>query len=118
MGWFDAVATRYGLTIQGATEVALTNLDVLGYLDEIPVCVAYKLADGTITENFPVTARLDGAQPVLEKLPGWKSDLSTVRSYDELPPAAQKYVEFIQAAGKVNISYISTGPHRNQLLAR
>lgn len=118
VGWFDAVATRYGCRVQGATEVALTNLDVLGYLDEIPVCVGYELEDGTVTEQFPVSAKLDHAKPILKSLPGWKSDISGARSFDELPEAAQQYVLFIELLIRVKIAYVSVGPKREQLITR
>lgn len=116
VGWFDAVATRYGCMVQGATEVALTNLDVLGYLDLIPVCVGYKLADGTVTEQFPVNAKLEGAEPILRELPGWKCDISGVRTFGELPAAAQQYVTFIKEEIGVKTSYLSIGPKRDQLM--
>lgn len=118
VGWFDSVATRYGCRVQGATEVALTNLDVLGYLDEIPVCVGYELEDGTITEQFPVSAKLGHAKPILKRLPGWKSDISGARSFDELPEKAQQYVLLIESLIRVKISYVSVGPKREQLIAR
>ncbi|WP_308661051.1 adenylosuccinate synthetase [Alicyclobacillus sp. SP_1] len=95
MGRFDAVATRYGCQVQGATEVALTNLDVLGYLAEVPICVAYRVK-GEPTTEFPVTAKLDAATPVLKTMPGWKTDVSTVCAYAELPEAARRYVEWIE----------------------
>lgn len=118
MGWFDAVATRYGCMIQGATEVALTNLDVLGYLETIPVCVGYELQDGTVTDLFPVSAKLESAKPILQHLPGWKSNISNARRFAELPAAAQQYVAFIEAAVNVKITYVSVGPRREQLIAR
>ncbi|REE84445.1 adenylosuccinate synthetase [Paenibacillus taihuensis] len=119
MGWFDAVATGYGCMVQGATEVALTNLDVLGYLETIPVCSAYRLAGGsTITREFPVNARLEGATPVLEELPGWSCDISSIRNFDELPPNAIAYVEWIEQAIGVRIRSISVGPRRDQLIQR
>jgi adenylosuccinate synthase len=117
VGWFDAVATRYGCLIQGATEVALTNLDVLGYLESIPVCVGYELEDGTITEDFPVSAKMDKAKPIWRQLKGWKCDISKARSFDELPIAAQQYVAFIESAINVQIVYVSVGPRREQLIA-
>lgn len=117
MGWFDAVATRYGCLLQGATEVALTNLDVLGYLDQIPVCVGYELDDGTVTDRFPVTAKLASAKPLLQQLQGWNSDISQVRSFDELPEAAQRYVEFVQSVIRVKITFVSVGPRREQLIS-
>jgi len=117
MGWFDAVASRYGCAVQGATEAALTNLDVLGYLDEIPICTAYDV-DGKRTEQFPVSAKLDGAKPVLESMPGWKSDISQARSFDELPEAAKQYVLRLEACIGVPIRYISVGPKREQMMER
>lgn len=118
VGWFDAVATRYGCRVQGATEVALTNVDVLGYLDEIPVCIGYELEDGTATEQFPVSEKLDQAKPVLKRLPGWRSEISHVRSFNELPDAAQQYVLYIESLIGVKVSYVSVGPKRDQLIAR
>jgi adenylosuccinate synthase len=117
MGWFDAVATRYGCQVQGATEVALTNLDVLGYLDDIPVCTAYEL-DGVQTDDFPVSARLDDAKPVLSSLPGWKTDISAIREFDQLPQAAQQYVLELEKMIGVRISWVSVGPRRDQLIIR
>ncbi len=118
MGWFDAVATRYGCMLQGATEVALTNLDVLGYLEEIPVCAAYELDGQIVKEHFPVTAKLDSAKPVLERLPGWKCDISHVRSFEQLPEAAQQYVRFVEEAVGVRVGSVSVGPSREQLITR
>ena len=112
MGWFDAVATRYGCSIQGATEVALSLLDVLSYLDEIPVCTAYK-SNGKESTNFPVSALLDKSQPVYEMLPGWKRDISSIRKYASLPGAARKYVERIEELIGVPIGWISVGSHRD-----
>ncbi|MDT3428907.1 adenylosuccinate synthase [Paenibacillus forsythiae] len=116
MGWFDAVATRYGCKLQGATEAALTNLDVLGYLDEIPVCVGYRLDKGTITDQFPVTGKLNTAKPVLEELPGWKCDISQIKRFADLPEAAKKYIEFVESRVGVQISTISVGPRRDQII--
>ncbi|QTH46191.1 adenylosuccinate synthase [Cohnella sp. LGH] len=117
VGWFDVVATRYGCAIQGATEVALTNLDVLGYLEEIPVCVGYEI-DGTVGEDFPTLPQLQKAKPVLWRLPGWQSDISTCRSFDELPEEARSYVAYIESAVGVKITAVSVGPHRNQTIRR
>ena len=117
MGWFDAVATRYGCQVQGATEVALTNLDVLGYLDEIPVCTAYEV-DGIQTDDFPVSARLDKAKPVLSKRPGWKTDISAIREFNQLPQAAQDYVLELERLIDTKISWVSVGPRRDQLITR
>ncbi|BBI34778.1 adenylosuccinate synthase [Cohnella abietis] len=118
MGWFDVVATRYGCKLQGATTVALTNLDVLGYLYEIPVCVAYELNGGIVTDDFPMTSDLDHAKPVLQSLPGWKSDISNVRTFEDLPEAAQQYVNFVESSIGVKVSCISVGPHRDQIIER
>jgi len=117
MGWFDAVATRYGCRIQGATEVALSLLDVLGYLDEIPVCVAYEI-EGARTEGFPNPAALDAAKPVYEYLPGWESDISGARAWEALPPDAQRYVERIEKLLEVPIRWISVGPRRDAIIVR
>ncbi len=117
VGWFDVVATRYGCAIQGATEVALTNLDVLGYLEEIPVCVGYEI-DGTVGEDFPTLPQLQKAKQVLWRLPGWQSDISTCRSFDELPEEARSYVAYIESAVGVKITAVSVGPHRNQTIRR
>jgi len=116
VGWFDAVATRYGCMLQGATTIALTNLDVLGYLDDIPVCVAYELEDGTFTTNFPVNIQLEGAKPVIQHLSGWKCDISHIRTFAELPSEAQQYVRFIEQATGISAGYISVGPERSQLI--
>lgn len=116
MGWFDAVATRYGCMLQGATEVALTNLDVLGYLDEIPVCTGYELDGEIIKDSFPVTAKLHGAKPILQRLPGWRSDISQMRRFEELPEAAQQYVRFVEASIGVKVGSVSVGPNREQLI--
>lgn len=117
VGWFDCVASRYGVMVQGATEVVLTNLDVLGYLDEIPVCVAYKL-DGERITDFPDTPRLMRCKPVYEKLPGWKCDVRGIRDYDQLPENCRKYVEFIEAQVGVPIHMVSNGPRREDMLYR
>jgi len=117
VGWFDAVATRYGCRIQGATEVALGCLDVLGYLDEISICTAYEI-DGKSTAEFPVTALLECAKPIYETAPGWKRDISAARSWDALPPEAQRYVERIEALVGVPIRLISVGAHRDAVIRR
>ena len=96
VGWFDAVASRYGCRIQGATEVALTVLDVLGYLDEIPICVGYEI-DGEVVKDFPVTYKLEKAKPVLKKLPGWKCDIRGIKKYEDLPAECRNYIETIEA---------------------
>lgn len=117
MGWFDAVATRYGCLVQGATEVALTNLDVLGYLDEIPICTQYEL-DGERTDRFPATASLQQARPVYETLKGWKSDISGIRRFEDLPPEARDYVLTLERLIEVPIRWISVGPRRDQMIER
>lgn len=117
VGWFDAIATRYGCMIQGATEAALTLLDVLGYLDEIPVCTGYEI-DGRIMHDFPVTNRLATARPVFSALPGWKCSIRGVRSFEGLPGAARDYVHFVEAAAGVPIKWISVGPQRQEIIVR
>ena len=98
MGWFDAVASRYGCRMQGATEVALTVLDVLGYLDELPICIGYEI-DGKVTKDFPATHELKKAKPVYTTLPGWKSEIRGITKYEELPENCRKYIEFIEGTG-------------------
>ena len=115
MGWFDAVATRYGCRMQGATEVALTVLDVLGYLDEIPVCVGYEI-DGQVTKEFPTTVKLAKAKPVYEVLPGWKSDIRGITKYEELPENCRKYIEFIEKEIGVPVTLVSNGPGREEII--
>jgi adenylosuccinate synthase len=117
MGWFDAVATRYGCMVQGATDVALTILDALGYLDEIPICVAYEI-DGEITKEFPVPSKLDRAKPVLEVLPGWNCDTRGITNYDDLPENAKNYIKYIEKLIEVPITLISNGPGRNEIIKR
>ena len=117
MGWFDAVASRYGVRMQGATEVALTVLDVLGYLDEIPVCVGYEI-DGEVTKDFPVTSLLKKAKPVYETLPGWKEDIRGITEYDKLPENCRKYIEFIEKELGVPITMVSNGPGRHEIIYR
>jgi adenylosuccinate synthase len=117
VGWFDAVATRYGCRVQGATEVALTLLDVLGYLDEIPICVAYS-QDGIASGEFPPSALLDGAQPVWKRLPGWQSDISAIRRYADLPEAAKEYVETVEELIGTPIKWLGVGPSRQAIIQR
>lgn len=117
MGWFDAVASRYGCEIQGATEVVLTVLDCLGYLKEIPVCVGYEI-DGEVTKNFPVTAKLAKAKPVYEVLPGWECDIRGIKEYDKLPENCKKYIEFIEKEIGVPIKMVSNGPERHDIIHR
>jgi adenylosuccinate synthase len=117
MGWFDAVASRYGCRMQGATEVALTVLDVLGYLDTLPVCVGYEI-DGTITKDFPTTVKLAKAKPVYESLPGWKTDIRGITTYAELPENCRKYIEFIEKELEVPVTMISNGPGRSDIIRK
>ena len=117
MGWFDAVATRYGCRIQGATEVAFTVLDVLGYLDEIPVCVGYEI-DGQVTKDFPTTVKLEKAKPVYTTLPGWKCDIREIKNYEDLPENCRKYIEFVEQEIGVPITMVSNGPERDDIIYR
>ena len=115
VGWYDAVASRYGCMVQGATEVALTAIDCLGYLDEIKVCVGYEI-DGKVTRDFPVFSQLCKAKPVYETLPGWKSDIRGITKFEKLPQAAQDYVRFIEKELDVPIKIVSTGPKRHEII--
>ncbi|MDR0963090.1 MAG: adenylosuccinate synthase [Clostridium sp.] len=117
VGWFDCVASRYGCAVQGATQVAFTVLDVLGYLDEIPVCVAYETADGETT-RFPVTSILETAKPVLKTFPGWKTAIRGIREYDQLPENCRAYIEFIETQLDFPITMISNGPAREDIIYR
>ena len=117
MGWFDCVASKYGCRMQGATDVAFTVLDVLGYLDEIPVCTGYEI-DGKVTTEFPTTGLLEKAKPVFEVLPGWKSDIRGIKNYDELPENCRKYIEFVEKQIGFPITMISNGPGRNDIIYR
>ena len=117
MGWFDCVASKYGCRMQGATDVAFTVLDVLGYLDEIPVCTVYEI-DGEVTTDFPTTAQLEKAKPVLEKLPGWKSDIRGIRKYEDLPENCKKYIEFVEEHIGFPITMVSNGPGRDDIIYR
>ncbi len=117
MGWFDAVASRYGCRIQGATEAALTVLDVLGYLDELPVCVGYEI-DGKVTKDFPTTGDLEKARPVYTRLPGWKCNIRGIKTYEELPAECRNYVEFIEKELGVKITMVSNGPGRDEIIYR
>ena len=117
MGWFDCVASKYGCRLQGATDVAFTVLDVLGYLDEIPVCVGYEI-DGEVTTEFPTTAKLEKAKPVLKTLPGWKCDIRGIKKYEDLPENCRKYVEFIEEQIGFPITMVSNGPERNDIIYR
>lgn len=117
MGWFDAVASKYGCRIQGTTDVAFTVLDVLGYLDEIPVCVGYEI-DGEVTTEFPATTKLEKAKPVLEVLPGWNCDIRGIRNYGDLPENCRNYVEFVEKHIGFPITMISNGPGRDDIIYR
>lgn len=117
MGWFDVVASRYGCKVQGATDIALTALDVLGYLDQIPVCIGYKI-DGKVIDYFPNTNKLYEAKPVLEYLPGWDCDIRGITEFDTLPENAQKYVKFIEEAIGIPVTLVSNGPRRDEIIRR
>ena len=117
MGWFDAVATRYGVQIQGSTEVALTVLDVLGYLDELHICVGYEI-DGKVTKDFPTTPELEKAKPVYKTLPGWKCEIRGIKNYEDLPENCKKYIETIEEEIGVPITMVSNGPGRDEIIMR
>lgn len=117
MGWFDCVASKYGCRLQGATDVAFTVLDVLGYLDEIPVCVGYEI-NGKVTTDFPTTGKLEIAKPVLKTLPGWKTDIRGIRNYEELPENCRNYIEFVEEQIGYPITMVSNGPGRNDIIYR
>ena len=117
MGWFDCVASKYGCRIQGATDVAFTVLDVLGYLDEIPVCVGYEI-DGQVTTDFPTTHNLSKAKPVYEVLPGWKCDIRGIKKYEDLPENCRKYIEFVEKHIECPITMVSNGPGRDDIIYR
>lgn len=117
VGWFDCVASKYGCRLQGTTDVAFTVLDVLGYLDEIPVCVGYEI-DGEVTTDFPVTAKLEKAKPVFKTLPGWKCEIRGIRNYDELPENCRGYIEFIEQQIGYPVTMVSNGPSRDDIIYR
>ena len=117
MGWFDAVATRYGVRMQGTTEVALTVIDVLGYLDEIPMCVGYEI-DGKVTKDFPTTPQLEKAKPVWKVMPGWKCDIRGITKYEDLPEACRNYIEAIEEEIEAPITMVSNGPGRHEIIHR
>ena len=117
MGWFDCVASKYGCRLQGTTDVAFTVLDVLGYLDEIPVCTGYEI-DGKVTTEFPTTTLLEKAKPVLETLPGRKCDIRGIKKYEDLPENCRKYVEFVEKHIGFPITMISNGPGRDDIIYR
>ena len=117
VGWFDAVATRYGCRMQGATNVALTVLDPLGYLKEIPMCVGYEI-DGVVTKDFPTTQKLEKAKPVYKVLPGWNCDIRGIRNYEDLPEACRNYIDTIEQEIQVPITLVSNGPGREEIIHR
>ena len=117
MGWFDCVASKYGCRMQGTTDVAFTVLDVLGYLDEIPVCVGYEI-DGQVTTDFPVTHLLEKAKPVYKTLPGWKCGIRGIRKYEDLPENCRNYIEFVEKEIGFPITMISNGPGREDIIYR
>ena len=117
VGWFDAVASRYGCRIQGTTEAVLTVLDVLGYLDELTICTGYEI-DGEIVKDFPVTCKLEKAKPVYKKMPGWKCDIRGIRKYEDLPENARKYVEFVEEQIGIPVTMVSNGPAREDIIYR
>ena len=117
VGWFDAVATRYGCRIQGTTEAVLTVVDVLGYLDELKICVGYEI-DGKVTRDFPTTLKLEKAKPVYKTLPGWKCDIRGIKSYEELPENCRAYIEAIEKEIEVPITMVSNGPGRDEIIVR
>ncbi len=117
VGWFDAVATKYGCSIQGATEVALTVLDPLGYLDEIPICIGYEI-NGKTTKKFPNTTLLSRAKPILKTLPGWKCDIRGIREFGKLPAECQSYVNEIEKELQLPVTLVSNGPGRSDIIRR
>ena len=117
MGWFDCVASKYGCRLQGTTDIAFTVLDVLGYLDKIPICVGYEI-DGEVTTNFPTTTKLEKAKPVLKVLDGWKCDIRGIRKYDDLPENCRKYIEFVEEQLGFPITMVSNGPKREDIIYR
>ena len=117
MGWFDCVASKYGCRMQGTTDVAFTVLDVLGYLDEIPVCTGYEI-DGKVTTEFPTTHLLEKAKPVFKTLPGWKCDIRGIKKYEDLPENCRKYIEFVEEQIGYPITMVSNGPERHDIIYR
>ena len=117
MGWFDCVASKYGCRLQGTTDVAFTVVDVLGYLDEIPMCVGYEI-DGKITKDFPTTPQLEKAKPVSKTMPGWKSDIRGITNYEELPVECRNYIEAIEQEIEAPITMVSNGPGRHEIIHR
>ncbi len=117
MGWLDLVASRYGCQVQGATSVAFTVIDALGYLDEIPVCVGYEL-DGEVIDYFPSTTKLKRCKPVLKTLKGWKCDVTGIKKYEDLPKECREYIEFAEKEIGVHIGIVSNGPSRDDIIYR
>jgi adenylosuccinate synthase len=117
VGPLDLVATRYGAAMQNATGIAVTKLDILGYMDSIPVCTKY-IVNGKETDKFPFPAALDKAEPVIEWMPGWKTDVSGVRSWDDLPKEAQDYINMIERVVGIPVKYISVGAERDSIIIR
>ena len=117
VGPIDIVATRYGIQCQGATDIALTKLDVLSYMDEIPICDRYEL-DGQITDDFPFPTLLPDAKPVMKTMPGWRCDISGVRRWEDLPKEARDYVEYVEKAVGCRITYVSVGAERDAIIIR
>ena len=117
MGWLDLVATRYGCRVQGATSIAMTVLDALGYLDEIPVCVGYEL-DGKRIDYFPSTPKLRHCKPILVKMPGWKCDIRGIKKYEDLPENTRKYIEFAEKEIGIPVKIVSNGPARDDIIYR
>ncbi len=118
VGPFDLVATRYGARVQGATDIALTKMDIMSYMEKIPVCTGYRLSDGTVTEDFPFTPLMEGAEPVIEYLPGWKTDISKVRRFKDLPQEARDYVLWMEEKLSCPITYVSVGAGRDEIIYR
>ncbi len=117
VGPIDIVATRYGVEVQGATRIALTKLDVLSYMEKIPVCVRYRIGDRE-TDSFPFPTELDGAEPVVEYLDGWNCDISGARRWEELPAAAREYVTFVEKTIGCPVAYVSVGPEREKVIRK
>ncbi len=117
VGWYDAVASKYGCQLQGATEAVLTVLDPLGYLSELKVCVGYEI-DGKVTTDFPVTTLLNRAKPVYETLPGWQCDIRGIKNYEDLPENCKNYIDFIEKHIETPITMVSNGPERSAILKR
>lgn len=117
MGWFDAVATRYGCRVQGCTDVALTVLDALGYLEELKICTGYEI-DGSITENFPVSPLLERAKPVFKTVAGWNCDIRGIRRYEDLPENCRAYVELIEREIGFPVKIVTNGPKREDVIVR